>query len=78
MKNLRSAGQGISKNIIIEDGVWIGANTTIIGGVTIGKKSIIAAGSLVNRDIPAYTIAAGSPCKPIKVWNENHNDWDKI
>lgn len=52
--------------IIIEDGVWLGMNVTVLKGVTIGKNSIIGANSLVTKDIPANCIAAGSPCKIIK------------
>lgn len=59
-----SAGEGIAKNIVIKDGVWIGAGSTILGGVTIGEKAVIGAGSIVTKDIPPYTIAYGCPCKP--------------
>ena len=52
--------------IIIEDGVWLGMNVTVLKGVTIGKNTIIGANSLVTKDIPANCIAAGSPCKIIK------------
>lgn len=59
--------QGITAHgIVVEDDVWIGANATIIDGVTIGKGSIIGAGSVVTQDIPPYTIAIGSPAKSIK------------
>lgn len=69
-----SAGPGSGGNIVIEDGVWVGANSTILPGVTIGKKSIIGAGSIVIKDIPSYCIAVGNPCKPIKKWNfETHS-----
>ena len=54
------------QNMIIEEDVWAGANVTILKGVTIGRGSIIAAGSVVTRDIPPYCIAAGIPAKPIK------------
>lgn len=64
--NLRTAGKGISRPINIEDGVWIGASTTILGGVRIGKKSIIAAGSVVINDIPSEVVAAGVPCKVVR------------
>jgi len=50
----------------IEDHVWIGAGSTILKGVTIGKNSIVAAGSLVTRDVPPNTLVAGSPAKPIR------------
>lgn len=78
MFNVRSAGRGFSKPIIISDGVWIGAGSTIIGGVTIGKKSVIAAGSVVTHNIPPYVIAAGVPCKPIKKWNDSSGKWIRI
>ncbi|TDQ09963.1 acyltransferase [Pedobacter metabolipauper] len=54
------------QQVILEGENWIGANVTIISGVTIGRGAIIAAGAVVTRDIPAYTIAAGVPAKVIK------------
>lgn len=57
--------------IIIEDGVWLGMNVTLLKGVTIGKNSIIGANSLVTKDIPANCIAVGSPCKVIKQREQN-------
>jgi acetyltransferase-like isoleucine patch superfamily enzyme len=51
---------------IVEDDVWIGHNTTIIAGVTIGKGSIIAAGSLLNKDVPPCEIWGGLPARKIK------------
>lgn len=62
----RHQGLSVSAPITIEDQVWIGANSTICGGVTIGKGSVIGAGSVVNRDIPPYSVAVGVPCKVIK------------
>lgn len=60
--------QGIDKisSVIIREGAWIGENCVICPGVLIGKGSVIGANSLVNRDIPDYTIAAGSPVRIIK------------
>ena len=59
--------QGITaKGITIEDDVWLGANATVVDGVTIGKGSIIGAGSVVTHNIPPYSIAVGTPAKPIK------------
>lgn len=59
--------QGVScKGIIIEDDVWIGANSVILDGVTIGKGSVIGAGSIVTKNIPPYSVAVGNPCKVIK------------
>lgn len=62
----RTAGKGRSENITIEDGVWIGFGVTVLPGVTIGEKSIIGAGSVVTKSIPAYSIAVGNPCRVIK------------
>lgn len=56
--------------VIIEDDVWVGANVTILKGVTVGRGSIIAANSLVIKEILPYTVNAGSPSKPLKLrWN---------
>lgn len=55
-----------SKGIIIEDDVWIGTGTRILDGVTIGKGSVIGAGSVVTKSIPPYSIAVGVPAFPIK------------
>jgi len=56
-----------TKPIIIGNHVWIGANVTILKGVNIGDGAIIAAGSIVNKDIPTRCLAAGCPAKVIKV-----------
>jgi acetyltransferase-like isoleucine patch superfamily enzyme len=59
--------QGITaKGIVIEDDVWIGANTVVVDGVTIGRGSVIGAGAVVTSDIPPYSIAVGAPAKRIK------------
>lgn len=52
--------------VIIGDDVWIGANSSILGGVKIGKGAIIGAGSIVTRDIPDYAIAIGNPARVIR------------
>lgn len=57
---------GIAKPIVIEDDVFIGTNCIILKGVTIGARSIIAAGSVVTKNIPADCVAAGNPAKVIK------------
>lgn len=62
----RSDGISTSKPIRLEDDVWIGANAVVCGGVTIGKGSVIGAGSVVTHDIPAGVVAAGVPCRPIR------------
>ena len=54
------------KNIIINDDVWLGSNVVVLGGVDIGKGSVIGAGAVVINDIPEYAIAVGVPAKVIK------------
>ena len=58
------------QDVIIEEDVWVGANVTILKGVTIGKSSIIAAGALVIKDVPPYSIVGGVPAKVIKMRKE--------
>ncbi|MCI8855592.1 MAG: acyltransferase [Clostridiaceae bacterium] len=53
-------------SITVGDYVWIGARSTILQGVTIGEGAVIAAGSVVTRDIPPYTVAAGVPARVIR------------
>ncbi len=55
-----------SKPIIIEDGVWIGTRSMVLGGVRIGAHAVIAAGSIVTRDVPPRTLVAGIPAKVIR------------
>ena len=62
----RAEGIGTSKPITLKDNVWIGANCTICGGVTIGEGTVIGAGSVVTKDIPAGVIAVGNPCKVLR------------
>lgn len=55
-----------SKETVIGNDVWIGKNAIILGGVTVGDGAVIAAGSVVTRDVPAYHIAGGVPAKVLK------------
>ncbi|MGX9900552.1 DapH/DapD/GlmU-related protein [Arthrobacter sp. SA17] len=57
----RRAGQVHSLPITIGDGVWIGASVTIIGGIHVGDGAVIAAGSVVTKDVPPNTLVAGVP-----------------
>lgn len=54
-----------AKPIHIGAGVWIGANATVLGGVTIGRQAVVAAGSVVTKDVPADAIVAGVPARVI-------------
>jgi len=56
----------IAKPIVIERNVWIAAGATIIGGVTVGENSVVAAGSVVTRDVPQNTLVGGNPARVIR------------
>jgi acetyltransferase-like isoleucine patch superfamily enzyme len=64
--------------IVIEDDCWIAANAVITSGVTIGKHSVIAAGAVVTKSIPPYSIAAGNPAKVIKKYNFDSGEWESV
>lgn len=53
--------------VVIEDGVWCGANVTILKGVTIGRGSVVAAGAVVTKSFPPYSVVGGVPAKLIKM-----------
>lgn len=57
----------IAKPVSIERNVWIAAGATIIGGVTIGENSVVAAGSVVTRDVSPNTLVAGNPARVIRL-----------
>ena len=59
-------GLEIALPITVGDNVWIGANVSVLPGVSIGSDTIIGAGSVVNKDIPDGVIAAGVPCRVIR------------
>lgn len=71
-RNMRPDGKGgtfdyeYARPITIEDNVWLASNVTVCGGVTIGHDSVIGAGSVVTKDIPAGVFAAGNPCRVIR------------
>lgn len=67
---LRRMGYEISYPVTIEDDVWIGGSVSIVGGITIGKNTIIGAGSVVTHDIPANVIAVGNPCTVLREISE--------
>lgn len=75
MTNLERAGA-----ITIGDNCWLGESVTVCGGVTIGEGCVIGAGSVVTRDIPPNSLAAGNPCRVIRPITEadrlsNHPEW---
>jgi len=68
----------VTNAIDVEDEVWIGANVTITAGVTIGKHSVVAGGSVVTKNVPPYSVVAGNPAKIIKQFNFLTGEWVKM
>ncbi|MDY3619015.1 sugar O-acetyltransferase [Agathobaculum sp.] len=62
----RNAGLEYAKPIRVGNNVWIGAHVCVLPGVTIGDNAVIAAGSIVTRDVPAGVLAAGNPCRVVR------------
>jgi acetyltransferase-like isoleucine patch superfamily enzyme len=71
--------QGVSTALItIQDNTWIGSNVVVLSGVSIGKHCVIAAGSIVTKDIPSYSVALGNPAKIKKRFNHKTKVWEKV
>ena len=77
--NLPIHEQGVSTApIVIEDETWIGANVVVLAGVTIGKHCIVAAGSVVTKNVPSYSVAVGNPARVLKKYNPETKNWEKV
>lgn len=61
-----SAGAGMNKDVIIEDGAWLGAGSIILPGITVGEKSVVAAGAVVTEDVPERVLVAGVPARVVR------------
>ncbi len=59
----------IIKPIVVEDGAWLGCQSTVTGGVVVGSHSVVAAGSVASQDLPRYMICRGNPAKGVKPRN---------
>ncbi len=67
-----------TSEIVIGDGCWIGANVVITAGVNIGNYVVVAAGSVVTKDVPDYSIVAGNPARLLKQFNHTTRQWDRV
>jgi len=65
----RTPTQTLSAAVVIEDDVWIGFKAIILKGVRVGRGAIVAAGSVVTKDVAPWTVVAGNPAKPIDTLN---------
>ena len=63
--------------ITVEDDCWIGSNSVITAGVTIGRHSVVAAGSVVTRDVPAFSVVGGNPARLLRQYNETSGKWER-
>lgn len=68
----------LTNPVVIEDECWIAANVVILAGVTIGKHSVVAAGAVVTKSIPPYSVAVGNPARVIKTYDFNKEEWVRI
>lgn len=65
-------------SIVIEENVWLGETVCVLGGVTIGKGTIVGANSVVSKSLPPYVIAVGAPAKPVKKYNFENGKWERV
>jgi acetyltransferase-like isoleucine patch superfamily enzyme len=64
--------------IVINDECWIGANVVVTAGVEIGKHCVVAAGSVVTKDIPPYSVVVGNPARIIKRFDFERDQWIRV
>lgn len=71
--------QGVNtEQVYIGDETWIGANAVILPGIFIGKHCIVAAGSIVTRNVPSFSVVAGNPARIIKQYNKDKGEWERV
>lgn len=77
--NVNSSKQPlVIRPVIIEEEAHIGANSVVVAGVRIGKRSQVGAGSVVTKDIPPFSVAVGNPAQVIKQYNHKTGIWEKV
>lgn len=71
LRKILGKDRSTKKGVLLKKGCYIGPRTVIMDGVSIGECAIIAAGSIVTKDIPSYSIAMGSPARVVKTFSKN-------
>ncbi len=71
----RALGYEYGVEVVVEDNVWIGGGSIILPGVHIGSNTVIGAGSVVTKDVPDWSFAAGNPCRVIRPITEEDKDY---
>lgn len=74
---ISSQGIGNIGEVSIGADTWIGQNAVILPGVTVGRHCVIAANSVVNSDVPDYSVAAGAPARVVRAYNVTSRSWDR-
>ena len=64
--------------VVIGEGTWLGTNVVVVGNVRIGKHCVVGANSVVNKDIPDYSVAVGMPCRVIKRYDFETKEWIRV
>lgn len=73
--NLRKDKAQFNVSVHIKNNVWLGAGVIVLPGVTIGENSVIGAGSVVTKDIPANSVAYGNPCRVVRSINDRDREY---
>ena len=76
-QEMRAGGWEIAKPIAIGDNTWLGANATVLPGITIGKNCVIGAGTLITTDIPDNSLVLGSPGRVVRKLENNEDSWER-
>jgi acetyltransferase-like isoleucine patch superfamily enzyme len=64
--------------VVIEEGAFIGINAVILPGVTVGRNAVVAASSVVTKDVPPFTVVAGNPAAVVKRYNVIDRSWERV
>ncbi|MDD4894989.1 MAG: acyltransferase [Candidatus Omnitrophica bacterium] len=71
-------GATLNRTLIIEENCWLGINAVVSGNITVGRGSIIAANSVVLKDVPPFSVAAGAPAIVVKMYDFNTKSWERV